>query len=386
MKSLIIASVLAALPAGAYASQLDSLAQAIVLADPAWQAREASLRASAAAVKAANTLPGPEAEGEYLWGPAGDNRWGAGVSQSFDWPGVYAARRAESRAAANAFDRLASAELAERTLAARLTLIDLIAARRRASTVGRIADNLRRQTELTQRALDHGQATILDLRKLQIAALEAGTRLEQAEQARAEAIGQLRAMGLRAEVPDGLTYPDATDTDAAVQNWNAMPGVRAAEAEAEAAEARARAAARSLLPGFSIGYRHQFEGGNHFNGISFGISLPSWGSKKALRAARAEAEAARMQSEVAHSSHDAALETLLRSLPGLKARTEAYRDALDTSDYPVLLEKSLNGGQISILTYIQELNFFLEAEMARIEAEQQYQAALASLSRFNTWH
>lgn len=64
MKSLIIASVLAALPAGAYASQLDSLAQAIVLADPAWQAREASLRASAAAVKAANTLPGPEAEGE----------------------------------------------------------------------------------------------------------------------------------------------------------------------------------------------------------------------------------------------------------------------------------------------------------------------------------
>lgn len=159
MKSLIIASVLAALPAGAYASQLDSLAQAIVLADPAWQAREASLRASAAAVKAANTLPGPEAEGEYLWGPAGDNRWGAGVSQSFDWPGVYAARRAESRAAANAFDLLASAELAERTLAARLTLIDLIAARRRAATVGRIADNLRRQTELTQRALDHGQAT-----------------------------------------------------------------------------------------------------------------------------------------------------------------------------------------------------------------------------------
>lgn len=387
MNKTISAAVCAAAITAAAAAQtppanLDSLARAIVLADPAWQSRQAELRASALEIKAANALPGPEAEGEHLWGRGGDNRWGAGISQSFDWPGVYAARRDAARAAGNAFEQLARAELAERSLNAKQALIDLVAARKRSAAVGRIAANLRRQTDLTQKALDRGQATILDLRKLQIAVLEADMRLEQAEQTRTEAIGRLRAMGFSGEVADGMTYPDDVSIEAATRSWDSMPAVLAAEAEADAAEARAKAAGRGMLPGFSLGYRHQYEGGNHFNGITVGIALPSWGAGKARAAARAEADAARLRSIASRSEHTSALETLRRSLPGLKARMDAYNAALDTSDYPELLEKSLNGGQISVLTYIQELNFFLDAETSRIDAEQQYQSALAALCRY----
>lgn len=385
-RHILTAALLAAtaLAAASRTSAIDSLAHAIALADPATQARHAELRAASLAMQAETSLPGLEAEGEHLWGRGGDNRWGLGISQSFDWPGVYAARRSAAREAGDAFAMLARAEMAERSLSAKLTLIDLVAARRRAATVGRIAGNLRRLTELTRTALDRGQATILDLRKLEIALLETELRLEQAELTRAEAIGSLRAMGFSGEVPEGLAYPDPADATEAAARWEAMPSVMAARAEARAAEARAKAAGRSMMPGFSLGYRHQFEGGNHFNGLSVGIALPAWGSGKARKAARAEAEAASLMEEARLSEHNAALATALRKLPGLEARMKAYDSALSASDYVGLLEKSLNGGQISVLSYIQELNFFLEAEMARIDAEQQYHTALAGLCRFNS--
>lgn len=372
----------AALVAEAQPCSMDSLAAAIAGSDPAWHARQAELRAAELSVRADATLPGVEAEGEYLWGTQGENRWGFGVSQSFDWPGVYAARRQAAGATGRAFAQLARAERVERTLAAKLALIDLVAARRRAAKTGDVCANLRRLADLTQRALDHGQATILDLRKLQIALLEAELRQQQAEQTRTEAIAALQAMGYGREVPEGLAYPADADHDVAATRWQAMPSVLAARAEAEAAEARARAAQRGMLPGFSLGYRHQMEGGQHFNGLSVGISLPAWGSDKQRRAALAEAEAARWQSEAALSSQEAALQAALLNVQALEQRVRAYDRALDTADYPELLEKSLNGGQISMLTYIQELNFFLEAEMERIDAEQQYQAALAGLQRY----
>ena len=371
-----------ALAGEAMPESMDSLAAAIAGADPAWQARRAELRAAELSVKADASLPGIEAEGEYLWGTQGENRWGFGVSQGFDWPGVYGARREAAGAAGRAFAQLARAEQAERTLAAKLALIDLVAARRRAAKAGGICDNLRRLTDLTQRALDHGQATILDLRKLQIATLEAELKLQQAEQTRTEALAALQALGFKGDVPDGLSYPEAADSRTAAEAWQAMPSVKAAEAEAEAARARARAAARSMMPGFSLGYRHQMEGGQHFNGLSVGISLPAWGANKQRNAARAEAEAAAWQAEAALSSHQAALQAALRNVQALEGRVKAYDKALDTADYPELLQKSLNGGQITMLTYIQELNFFLEAEMERIDVEQQYQAALAGLQRY----
>lgn len=383
MRKIFATALFAAAALAAGAAEMDSIAAAIASANPAVRARWAELRSASLDASADAMLPGPEIEGEHLWGPAGDNRWGVGISQSFDWPGVYAAKRGARRASDNAFMQLAHAELAEQRLAAKLALIDLVAARRQAAAVRDIYNNVQELLDFTRRALDHGQATILDVRKLQIEQLEVGRRLEETELARAEAVAALRAMGSDASVPEGLDYPAAgVDYADAAARWMASPALMAARAEAEASEARAKAAARSCLPGFSLGYRHQFEGGNHFNGLSVGIALPAWGASRSKAAARAEAEAARMQAEAQTAAAASGFDAMRRRVAALAGRLGAYDDALATSDYPVLLRKSLDGGQISVLTYIQELNFFMEARIAREQAARDYHLALATLNKY----
>jgi len=364
-------------------SPIDSLAAVIAEANPAFNARRAELQSRSLSIQAENMLPGPELEGEHLWGPDGDNRWGAGISQSFDWPGVYSARRQARRASDNAFAQLAEAERAEQVLAAKLALIDLVAARHDAGMLRRIHSNVAELTELTQRALDHGQATILDLRKLQIEGIDISRRLEQAEQERSAAIAELRAMGYSGDVPDALDYPSvAPDYAAAASRWMSAPTLAAARAEEMAAKARAAAAARGCLPGFSLGYRHQYEGGSHFNGLSVGIALPAWGSSKAKAAARAEAEAARLQAEAQMAETTARFDDTRRRLMGLEVRRQQYRETLGGSDYTDLLRKSLEGGQISIITYIQELNFVMEALLSWEQVEKEYHTLLSILNKY----
>ena len=52
----------------------------------------------------------PEVEFEHMWGKGGVTKWNAGVTQSFDWPGVYGRRREEAQARMGAFRYLYAAE------------------------------------------------------------------------------------------------------------------------------------------------------------------------------------------------------------------------------------------------------------------------------------
>lgn len=367
----------------AAATPLDEVAAQITAANPQFAARSAELSAAAASVSAEATLPGLEIEGEYLWGADADNRWGLGVSQSFDWPGVYSARRRAAHASANAFEQLRLAEQAELTLNAKLALIDLVAARRRAAVLSEIYSNVDKLKQFIAKAFDNGQATILDYRKVQIEAINVATLLSRVEQERAEALSAIRAMGYKSDIPEDLSYPESScNTTDAQSRWLNAPAIAAARAEAVAASARANATAREALPGFALGYRHQFEGGNHFNGISAAIALPSWGSGKKRAAARAEAEAARLQVSAEEARITAEFDATRRTLEARSITIKAYEEALGAPNYIELLQKLLDSGQVDILIYIQEINFYMQASLDYQEALRDYHRTLAKLMKY----
>ena len=55
------------------------------------------------------------------------------------------------------------------------------------------------------------------------------------------------------------------------------------------------------------------------------------------------------------------------------------REAVENSDNAALLKKALAGGQINLITYIQETNYFLEARAELLDLEYRYAKALATL-------
>jgi hypothetical protein len=61
---------------------------------------------------------------------------------------------------------------------------------------------------------------------------------------------------------------------------------------------------------------------------------------------------------------------------------EQLRPTLENNDNILLLKKALDGGQISLITYIQEVNFFLEAQKNYLDVEYNYYQLLASLNKY----
>ena len=81
------ACIKAATPAG-----FDEIVAEVIAGNPALGAERARMAAELGAEAAENIPSDPEVSFEYLWGIgklADGNKWNAGISQSFDWPGVY---------------------------------------------------------------------------------------------------------------------------------------------------------------------------------------------------------------------------------------------------------------------------------------------------------
>jgi outer membrane protein TolC len=161
------------------------------------------------------------------------------------------------------------------------------------------------------------------------------------------------------------------------------PQVLAAKQSAEAAKLSAKAASASRLPGFSLGYRHAYEDGMHFNGFSVGVNLPLFSRRKAAQVATLEAQSASFDAISAASTVQTQMIALHRDVTReRKLLDELGAVTLDDS-YPELLMMAYKGGQINALNYLLELNYFIEARTNLLNTEHCMRLDLARLNRYS---
>lgn len=346
--------------------------------------RADSLRgiAAVAEIRAENTLEGPEAEFEYLIGPAGvKNRWSAGLTQSFDWPGAYRARSRQANATRLASEEVLRSVVLDKALQVKLLIIDIVNARQRAALNHEIVAAAARLDSLTRRSFELGNATVLDTRKAALAALDARRRLADVENDCAALDASLQALIGRATCTAAWTkYPEQTTVseDMATDDF---PEVRVASLSLAAARAAADAVRASSLPGFSLGYRHAFEDGTHFNGFTVGVRLPSWSRKQRTLSARLEAESAAEQLAQTRLDVVAQYTAELTSARRLAALRDEYQGLASDDSYLPLLQRAFDGGQISVLDFISEIDFFRQARVEYLDLDYRLQLALARLNR-----
>lgn len=362
------------IPSGAAADTFSDITNAIVGASPAIQAQKEAFRAQILASKAENTLDNPEIEFERLWnaGANGDNRWSAGVSQSFEWPGKYSARSKVVQAMAESND-IRMAELrTELTARVSKALIDYIEAARKAALLAEADSLLTSLQKATDKAYRHGESTILEVNRTAVEAAGISADYTEALSALSSRRADLEALGYNARTMPPLSceidfprhelQPDESYISAALTS----PTVKSAEAALKVAEAEANATRSGRYPGFSIGYRHAFEDGNHFNGISVGIELPLWRSGREMAAANADKMALSFQRQAAVTETTGRIRSLLNTVRGLNTRISLLAPPVENSNNQRLLLKAYQGGQISLLEYLRESAYFLEARLSLI--------------------
>lgn len=335
-----------------------------------------------------SSLADPQIDFEHLWGKTSDdNRWNVGVSQSFDWPGVYAKRRAAAKAQGDAMAYLYDAQCLEIVQQAKAAMIDAVYANKRLAMLREVKENIDKLSSLVQEGYDKGELTVLDVKKLKLESFTITTQISEVEQEFTEAISVLFALNaskdmridLQNYMAEQFLSLDAYLDQVATND----PQVLAAKQSAEAAKLSAKAASASRLPGFSLGYRHAYEDGMHFNGFSVGVNLPLFSRRKAAQVATLEAQSASFDAISAATKVQTQMIALHRDVTRERKMLDELGTVTLDDTYPSLLMMAYKGGQINALNYLLELNYFIEARTNLLNTEHCMRLDLARLNRYS---
>lgn len=343
--------------------------------------------AEVASLKSANELAPLEIGGSYLVGSNNEvgNKLAFSVSQGFDWPALYAARRRAAESASSASQFLYESALLDSRAEARTLLIDLIHANKTLALAQRQENQAHEIEKYYRTAVARGTETRIDLNKAIIEHINMHAALNVAKVAREEVLGRILAFnpnfninGLAEYV--GTEYPEVSDArlQDAIRDFRTRdPRYAAARAQAQKSRDLAKVADMSNLPGFSIGYEHETEAGGSFNGLSVGITLPVWSRKSTKQAARLEAEVAAIEAETEASAREAEMQQNFKQLSQMTESLAMYKEVLQHTDNYDLLRKAFDSKTIDLLHFLQESSYFMEAEKEYLDLQHQYQLAVA---------
>lgn len=374
---------------GASAYTNDDVAK-IVMSSPELKSAQAARDAEAAVSGTINNLSDPEVEFEHQWGMHGiGNKWGFSVKQGFDWPSLYKSRSQVAAASRRASASLYEVKLGELTQKVRLLLIDLCYANKEIALLDSIRSSLVSLNDKYVTGFERGETSILDVKKIELELIGINRGYNEAIDRRVEIEGQLRGINPDAEWETLLNATDYPDTGRILSEKEYADALKANNPETRylydmksLALKNYEVQRRSNFPGFSVGYRHDYELGEKFNGLSVGITLPFFSNRNKAKAASLEVSSYEAEIESQDSRLDAEWDALRDRAIRLEKECLEYRQALVSADSQRLLKMALDGGEISLLTYLQESAYFQQARREYLSVEHQMHNAIARLNRY----
>ncbi len=374
------------------ASNFDTVLNTVLANNPSIKIDDSERQIEISDLRSENLLPAPEISFENLWGGGhvGDKR-NFSVSQSFDWPGIYKARKEAIKRTETAYNFLRETDILEVRMSIRLLLIDIIYTQQKIKSTKEICQGLRTLSETFKKAMEEGNETRLDYNKSVIERIAAERSLKELEGELNILISSLTTMNggndvtaLIEELGDEYPAVELSTLKPDIEEIRLKdPSQEALRASILAQESLVKVSKRSLLPGFAVGYLHEWEMGDVFNGFSVSMTLPFFNGKKKTEASKIKLQSLQLQENTElHKIFDMMMGEYANAM-ALKELIDEYREVACNRSNIELLKKALDGGQINFLTYMQEVNFFLTAHSDFHEALYKYNVSLAKLQRYN---
>ncbi len=388
----IIISVSAVLISVSVAAAADyrSMIRTVAGNNQALKAERIAAEADITVLQAENNLPDPEVGFEHRWGRNGiGNKWGISVSQGFDWPGVYSARGSAVSTASKAMQFLNRSNMLDKMLEIKQAMIDIVYARKNFEVSRQILSYIDELYAATKKGVDHGEITRLDLNKIAIERVGVSQRIAAQERTLNQNIAALESLNggencseIVAQLND---YPEDVllSADQYVDMIrNNDPQYEANSLMSRSSKQMAKAARRSSLPGFNLGYIYEYELGERFNGATISISVPIFSPRRKVKAATLESSAYELQNVALLADRTTALLADRDAAVSLMGEIDQYREIFDRDDNIRLLKKAYEGGQISLMEYLQDMNYFLTAQQEYMTTIYEYHLTMARLNKY----
>lgn len=305
------------------------------------------------------------------------------VSQEFDFPTLYAARRQSGKLQQEVLDRQQQAVRRTILLDAKNLCLDLIRLNQEKALLDARKKNADELLTLFEKRLQEGDAGILEVNKIKMERMNVQTEVTQNNAAHRTALQSLLAMNGNLPLEfTADTYPQIEK----ISDYNALyDEIMLTDADLLASDAAARAAAKEVsvnkqnwLPKLSVGYRRNTSLDEKSNGFLIGGSIPLFSNRKKVKIARAQEVGARLQLDNARLQAEATVQSRYNEVLQLQEAMKAYDVPLmhETLD---MLKQAVMAGQLSIIEYYVEIDGVYRNLQAYIQIENQYQKLMADI-------
>lgn len=370
---------------GGYAQDFSKILQSIEQNSTALLAHKAKAEAEKKDTKLTTALDDPEIGFNYLFGN-GDlgNRYDLSVSQSFDFPTTIIQRNKFAREQRRVAELGYLSARQQILLSARKLCIEVVYCNAMMEHLNEDLEETRAMAEAYKKLYDKGEATIIDRNKTHQAVLFFEAEYRELMTTRNNLLDQLKYMnnGQDVNIEDTayIHTPLPKDFDEWLSlNLSRHPSLQLAEGEVSVNKQGVTVARNEWAPKLRVGYMSEFEKTDKYQGVSVGLSVPLWSGNRRIKSAKAHL----MASEIERKDIENRLTTQLRSIFNealqLQETYHEYSHHLTGCDNTQALDKSLQLGQITLITYLQERQYVHEMHEKLLIAERDLELRKAEL-------
>lgn len=374
-------------------SPIESILQSVADKNNSIKATQQDVSAAQTELSAENCLENTSFEFEYLWAEKqvpGGNKYGFSIMQGFDFPTVYGQRRklinAQNALGTSQVNYVRQSVLLE----ARNLYIKVVYLNKQIELVAEREKIARALVDMYKTRLEAGDASRLEVNKVEIDRLSQSSQLKMLISERLAAIADLVACNGGEALPISAKqmaqYPimamPASLEEVTAQWQEADANINMIRKQQQVAESFSAVSKEGWIPKFELGYKQAYEVGDMFYGLAVGVSLPLFKTSNEVKTAQARALSLSLQSDVANAELTAEVSQLYNEAITLSSALEDYT-LLSEQNNRELLVKALEAGQISLIEYMSDIAQLNEAEENRLLLEYQYYLALSNLDRNN---
>lgn len=340
-------------------------------------------------VKSENNLADPEVELEYMFTHP-ERGLELTVTEEFEWPGVYFARRKYIRHQISAFEYIYQSKEIEVRQSARLVLADLVNLNKRIALQHAILEKEQSLLDNYMTGNLHGEFTIIDINKLKVELFEVNSTLKNLLVQRKVVLESLTALNggkpLQELDEEMAEYPinelkGVVDYIDAYHNNS--PEYLAGIQQSLAGSQMRKVAKMGYLPHLNVGYKYQNEDGEKGHGFILGISVPLFSNRHKVKISKAQANAQLYAVNDTELKAIAQIKSDYVSLLSIEDLISEYEKIVSDTTHFDILNKALEAGQLTMLDYLNEVRYWLDVNERLFDMQYDYNLRYIGLSKYS---
>jgi len=340
-------------------------------------------------LKGEYTLENPSFEYSYLKGKNGveGEEKEFGVSQNFDFPTVYSARKKMITSKEKQLEFIFKEKRQNLLFKVNQLLIEYVYSQRFKEHVIEHLEKVDQLKADYKKKLEVGDINILEYNKVTVQSVNTEFKLGEVNRKISEIENELCTLNGCSPIElINLDYNLVTiesNFETFFENYKSSDAsLKNIEEQKFLNEQFVNFSRANALPKFNVGYKFREELGQKFNGFQIGMSIPLWqfkNSKKSVLFKQKESKIALVNYK---NNLKSSLKSKFESYFQLKKNFEVFQNSINEIKRVELLEKALNYGEISTITFFNEMNFYHEAIETSMFLERELKLLEIELSKY----